>query len=199
MKVDVATDTGIETAVRLRLACEAHDQTLGTHLDHVAAYACALGRLIGLPEDRITALLHASPLHDLGKIGLPLELVNKRGALTGPEMDFVRTHTTIGYRILQGSDSRVIQSAALIALHHHENWDGTGYPHGLSGDAIPLDARIVAIADVYDALASSRSYKPAWDRAAIVEELMRLRGMKFDPELVDVFLNNLSMVRACVE
>src|SRR5690242_12668665 len=103
MKAIVATETGIEIATRLRLACEAHDTTLGSHLDHVATYACTLGRLVGLPEERITSLLHSAPLHDLGKIGLPVELVNKRGALTPGEMDLVRTHTVIGYRILQGS------------------------------------------------------------------------------------------------
>lgn len=198
MNMFVATEPGVEMALRLRLACEAHDTSLGEHLDHVAAYACELGRALGLAEDRILALRHAAPLHDLGKIGLPVELVNKRGALTDAEMDEIRTHTVIGHRILAGSEHPVIQSAALVALHHHENWDGTGYPHGLAGEDIPLDARIVAIADVYDALASPRSYKPAWDRSEIVQEMMRLRGTKFDPHLTDVFLQNLTAVHAAV-
>jgi HD-GYP domain-containing protein (c-di-GMP phosphodiesterase class II) len=198
MKTFTLTEPGVEMAVRLRLACEAHDTSLGSHLDHVAGYACALGRVLGLPDERITALHYSAPLHDLGKIGLPVELVNKRGALTGDEMELIKTHTVMGHRILDGSEWSIVQSAALVALHHHENWDGTGYPHGLRGEAIPLDARIVAIADVYDALASQRSYKPAWDRAQIVEEMMRLRGAKFDPELVDVFLSSLSTIRAAV-
>lgn len=199
MSTRITSDTGIEMAERLRLACEAHDTTLGSHLDHVAGYACALGRHLGLSDERIEALHHAAPLHDLGKIGLPMELVNKRGALTVAEMELVKTHVNIGYRILQGSDCSVIQSAALIALHHHENWDGSGYPHGLAGEAIPLDARIVAIADVYDALASPRAYKAAWGRAEIVEEMLRLRGAKFDPALLDLFLAHLSSIQAAVD
>ncbi len=198
MNATATADPGVEMAVRLRLACEAHDTSLGSHLDHVAGYACALARVIGLTEECIAALRHAAPLHDLGKIGLPLALVNKQGTLTAEEMELIRTHTVIGHRILAGSEWPVIQSAALVALHHHENWDGSGYPHGLAGEAIPLDARIVAIADVYDALASARSYKPAWNRAEIVEELMRLRATKFDPDLVDAFLNNLTSIRASV-
>lgn len=198
MNAVATADPGVEMAVRLRLACEAHDTTLGSHLDHVAAYACALGRVLGLGEDRIQALHYGAPLHDLGKIGLPLALVNKVGALSSEEMEQMRTHTVIGHRILAGSEWPVIQSAAVVALHHHENWDGTGYPHGLAGEAIPLDARIVAIADVYDALASARAYKPAWDRARIAEEMKRLRGTKFDPELLDAFLRNLTVVAAAV-
>lgn len=199
MRTFTALEPGVEMAMRLRFACEVHDTSLGSHLDHVAAYTCALGRVLGLTEERVNALQYAAPLHDLGKIGLALELVNKRGALTADEMELVKTHTVIGFRMLEGSEWPVMQSAALVALHHHENWDGSGYPHQLRGEAIPLDARIVAIADVYDALASSRSYKPAWDRAQIVEELMRLRGTKFDPDLIDAFLNNLSMIRASVD
>lgn len=184
--------------MRLRGACEAHDTTLGTHLDHVTSYTCDLARLMGLPDDHVNALLFATPLHDLGKIGLPFELLNKESALTEAEMEQIKTHTVIGHRVLAGSEWPVMKCAALIALHHHENWDGTGYPHALRGDAIPLDARIVAIADVYDALASQRSYKPAWDQAAIVEELLRLRGTKFDPHLLDVFLDNLSSIRLAI-
>lgn len=198
MKTLTSLEPGVEMAMRLRLACEAHDTTLGSHLDHVAGYACSLARLAGLAEDRVNALHYASPLHDLGKIGLPIELLNKNGSLTEAEKELIKTHTVIGHRVLERSEWAVLQSASLIALHHHENWDGSGYPHALRGDAIPLDARIVAIADVYDALASQRSYKPAWDRTAIVEELLRLRGTKFDPDLLDVFLDNLSAIRAAV-
>ena len=184
-------EPGIEMAVRLRRACEAHDPTIGEHLNRVAQYACDLGRIVGLSKEELVELHHAAPLHDLGKIGLPIELLNKRGSLSADEFDRLKTHCVIGYQILQGSSWRVIHCAARIALSHHECWNGTGYPQGLRGDEIPLDARIVAIADVYDALLSRRAYKPAWDLDSVVAELRRLRGSKFDPDLLDAFLANL--------
>jgi putative two-component system response regulator len=189
-------DPGIEMAVRLRRACEAHDDSLGSHLDHVAHYACALGRMLGLPEERIEELHFASPLHDIGKVAIPLDLLNKPARLSNEEMAVVRSHTTIGHRILEGSTWPVIQCAARIALAHHECWDGTGYPHALHGEEIPLEARIVAVADVYDALLSKRAYKPAWGIEAVVDELRRLRGTKFDPKLLDLFLSDLPRASA---
>lgn len=181
-------DPGVEIALRLRRACEAHDNELGTHLDHVAFYACELGRLARLPESSIRELHYAAPLHDVGKIALPPMLLHKPGALSPEEMEVVRSHTVIGHHILQDSRWGVVQCAARIALHHHENWDGSGYPHGLRGEAIPLEARIVAIADVFDALLSKRAYKPAWDESSVLTEMGRLRGTKFDPALLDLFL-----------
>lgn len=183
---------GAEMALRLRYACEAHEKSIGPHLDRVSHYTCVIARLLGLPEAQIEFLRHAAPLHDVGKIGLSTELLTKPTTLTEEEMQTVRGHTVIGHRILAGSGSPVIQCAARIALSHHEAWNGRGYPHGLSGTDIPLDARITAIADVYDALLSQRAYKPAWKQDAVINELQRLRAVKFDPDILDLFLENLA-------
>jgi HD-GYP domain-containing protein (c-di-GMP phosphodiesterase class II) len=185
------TDPGAELAWRLRYACEAHDTSISSHLDRVSDYACDIARRMGLPTSHVDQLRLATPLHDVGKIGLPLELLRKPGKLTADEMVQIRSHTLIGYRILEESPWPVIQCAAKIALAHHEDWAGGGYPHGISGTAIPLDARIVAIADVYDALMSARAYKPAWEEERVLEEMRRLRAVKFDPELLDLFLGHL--------
>ena len=178
-------------AVRLRQACEAHDVTIITHLDRVSRYACEIARLAGLPTARLIELHYASPLHDIGKIGLPLSLLNKSGELTAEDREQIKTHTLIGHRILEGSAWPVIRCAAQVALSHHECWDGSGYPHGLSGEKIPLDARIVAVADVFDALISHRAYKPAWEEEHAISEMLRMRGKKFDPEILDMFMQHL--------
>ncbi|MGC4072594.1 MAG: HD-GYP domain-containing protein [Nibricoccus sp.] len=185
---------GVEIAVRLRLACEAHDTSISSHLDRVSRYACEIGRLMGLDETRLLELHHATPLHDVGKIGLSQELLSKPGRLTREEMETIKSHSMIGYRMLEGSPWPVIQCAARIALSHHECWDGTGYPQGLVGEQIPLDARIVAVADVYDALLSARAYKPAWEEDLVVSEMRRMRETKFDPAILDLFLDNLSQM-----
>jgi putative two-component system response regulator len=189
-----ATDPGVEMAGRLRLACEAHDAGISQHLDRVSRYACDIGRLMGLSDLQLFELRHATPLHDLGKIGLPIELLNKVGRLTHEEMELIKTHTTLGHRILDGSTWSVMQCAARIALSHHECWDGSGYPHHLVGDAIPMDARIVAVADVYDALMSQRAYKPAWEEDMVIAEMRRLREVKFEPAILDLFIENLPVV-----
>lgn len=188
------SDPGLEIAVRLRLACEAHDATISPHLDRVSRYACDIGKLMGFSDARLQELRQATPLHDLGKIALPLEILNKVGRLTNAEMETVRTHTTIGYKILEGSTWPIIQCAANIALSHHECWSGGGYPQKLVGEAIPLDARIVAVADVYDALMSQRAYKPAWEEDMVVAEMRRLREDKFDPAILDLFIEHLPVV-----
>lgn len=189
-------DPGFEIALRMRLACEAHDPTIVGHLDHVTHCTCELARLAGLHEARVLELHYATPLHDVGKLGLPREILDKPGRLTPEERQIVVSHTTIGHRILEGSRWPVIQCAARIALSHHENWDGSGYPHNLRGTAVPIEARLVAIADVYDALLSQRAYKPAWSEDAVLDELRRLRGIKFEPELLDLFLGNLARMAA---
>ena len=186
-----AKNPGVEMAARLRLACEAHDNSISSHLDRVSRYACEIGRLMGLDETRLLELHHATPLHDVGKIGLPQELLSKPGRLTHEEMETIKSHSVIGYRMLEGSPWPVMQCAARIALSHHECWDGTGYPQGLAGEQIPLDARIVAVADVYDALMSQRAYKPAWEEDLVVAEMRRLRETKFDPAILDLFLDHL--------
>lgn len=192
------SDPGLEMAVRLRRACEAHDTSISTHLDRVAHYACEIARLLKLPERQVLELHHATPLHDVGKIGIPIEVLNKPGRLTREEMEVVKSHTVLGHRILEGSEYSLMQCAARIALSHHESWDGSGYPHGLRGKNIPLDARIVAVADVYDALMSQRSYKPAWEEEVVLDEMRSLRERKFDPEILDLFLGKLSAIAAPV-
>lgn len=194
MKSSSLSVPGIEIAVRLRLCCEAHDSTIASHLDRVGRYSCEIGRLMGLSETQLIELHHATPLHDVGKIGIPSEILNKPGRLTAMEMETVKSHTVLGHRILQGSDLPLIQCAARIALSHHECWDGSGYPHGIAGKNIPLDARIVAVADVYDALMSQRAYKPAWEEELVLAELRTLRELKFDPQILDLFLDNISAI-----
>ena len=192
-------DPGLEIALRLRYACEAHDPTIGSHLDRVTRFACEIGRMVGLTEARLTDLFYATPLHDVGKIGIPIDLLNKPGALTTSEMDIIKRHTVIGHRMLAGSSWPVIHSAAEIALSHHECWDGRGYPYGLAGEKIPLEARIVAVADVYDALISRRAYKPAWDEDRVMTEMVQMRGIKFDPEILDLFVSRLPEIVALSE
>ncbi len=187
-------DPGAELALRLRYACEAHDPSISSHLDRVSTYACEIGRRIGLGEQQLNDLRQATPLHDVGKIALPISLLSKPGKLTAEEMVQIRSHTLVGHRILQHSPWPVIQCAARIALAHHEDWNGGGYPNGIAGDLIPLDARIVAVADVYDALMSSRAYKPAWEEDRVLAEMKRLRGLKFDPDILDAFLEGLPAV-----
>jgi putative two-component system response regulator len=186
---------GVEMALRLRYACEAHEESIAPHLDRVSDYACGIARMLDLPEEQIEFLRHAVPLHDVGKIGLSTELLRKPTTLTDAEMEIIRSHTLIGHRILAGSRSPVMQCAARIALSHHEAWNGHGYPHALAGSDIPIDARITAIADVYDALLSQRAYKPAWEHDAVILEMQRLRAVKFDPDLLDLFIENLAAVK----
>lgn len=193
------TDPGAELALRMRYACEAHDSTIASHLDRVSTYACEIGRRLGYSDAKLTELRLATPLHDVGKIGLPIALLRKPGKLTAEEMVQIRSHTVIGYRILEASPWPVIQCAARIALFHHEDWSGTGYPQGKAGTDIPLDARIVAVADVYDALMSDRAYKPAWEEERVLGEMRRLRGLKFDPELLDIFLEQLPKIAVPLE
>jgi HD-GYP domain-containing protein (c-di-GMP phosphodiesterase class II) len=193
------SDPGTEMAVRLRYACEAHDPTIGSHLDRVSRYAAEIGRLTGLSPTRLAELHYATPLHDVGKIGVPIELLNKPAGLTTAEMDVIKQHTVIGFRMLDGSAWPVIRCAALIALAHHECWDGGGYPHGVSGGRIPLEARIVAVADVYDALISRRAYKPAWEEDRVMAEMRQMRAVKFDPEIFDLFVEHLPGIVAASE
>lgn len=184
----------IEMAIRLRKVCEAFDPTISSHLDNVARYACELARLADLSEDRIRQIHYAAPLHDLGKIGLRRTLLEKPGTLDANEMMTIQSHTRIGHDILAGNPWPTIECAASIALNHHENWDGSGYPNGLRGEETPIEARLVAVADVYDALLSTRPYKAAWSEDDVLGELKRLSGVKFEPGLIELFLDNLPKI-----
>lgn len=177
-----------EVLDRLALAAEYRDNGTRAHTARVARTALALSRAIGLPEDEASLIGQAAPLHDVGKLAVPDAILLKPGRLTEAEFSQIKTHTTAGAAILAGSASDVLQRAEEIALTHHEQWDGSGYPSGLRGESIPMSGRIVALADVFDALTHDRPYKSAWPAAAATAEIQRLRNRQFDPAVVDAFL-----------
>jgi len=177
----------IEIIERLARAAEFRDDNTGQHTERVGQMAALLARQIGLSDTQVSLIRRAAPLHDVGKIGIPDSVLLKLGKLTAAEFELVKTHTTIGARILSGSRFTILRLAEEIAFHHHERWDGNGY-NGISGSEIPLGGRIVAIADVFDALTQQRPYKPAWPVGDAIAEIDRQRGRQFDPALVDAFL-----------
>ena len=179
-----------ETLYRLAKAIEYRDLGTGVHLLRMSHYAEAIAEAIGMPDEDVQILTSAAPLHDIGKIGIPDAVLLKRGSLTDEEFAVMRRHPLIGYDILRDSQSRFVQMGAMIALRHHERWDGSGYPDGLKGVEIPLPARIVALADVFDALTSERPYKRAWSAEEAFDYVGANRGTLFDPACVDVLLSN---------
>lgn len=178
-----------ETLLRLARAGEHKDYDTAQHLHRMSMYSRALAEAIGLTEEEAEVIELASPLHDIGKIGIPDSILLKKGPLDDDEMKNMRRHPLIGYEILQGSPSKYLQKGGEIALAHHEKFDGTGYPNQIQGSDIPLSARIVAIADVFDALTSVRPYKDAWDIDQALGYISEQSGKHFDPELVTVMLN----------
>lgn len=177
----------IEIIERLARAAEFRDDNTGQHTERVGQMAALLAKKIGLPDSQISLIRRAAPLHDVGKIGIPDSILLKLGKLTEEEFVIVRTHTTIGARILSGSRFPILRLAEEIAFNHHERWDGDGYA-GIAADAIPLAGRIVAIADVFDALTQKRPYKAAWPVGEAIAEIERQRGRQFDPVIADAFL-----------
>ncbi|MCX7962753.1 MAG: response regulator [Burkholderiales bacterium] len=177
-----------ETLLRLARAGEFRDEETGFHLIRMARYSRLIANAIGLERDEAETIELAAPLHDIGKIGIPDGILLKPGRLDEPDWTVMKRHPLIGHEILKGSASKYVRMGALIALGHHERYDGKGYPSGLDGDHIPLCARIVAVADVYDALTSRRPYKKAWRPEEAFEYLRAQRGKHFDPALVDAFL-----------
>jgi putative two-component system response regulator len=176
-----------EIIERLAKAAEFRDDHTGQHTERVGQMAALIAKEMELPEGQVTLIRRAAPLHDVGKIGIPDKILMKLGKLTAEEFAVVKTHTTIGARILSGSRFPILRLAEEIAFSHHERWDGSGYA-GISRDSIPLAGRIVAIADVFDALTQHRPYKEAWPVERAVTEIARQRGRQFDPALVDAFL-----------
>jgi putative two-component system response regulator len=183
-----------ETIYRLSRAAEFRDDETGQHLQRMSRYCQLIGRRIGLDENTCELLRIASPMHDVGKLGIPDRILLKPGRLTTEEFAVMKGHAEIGYRILVGSDATPLKIAATIAYTHHEKWDGNGYPRGLKGEDIPLPGRIAAIADVFDALTSARPYKPAWALDDALELMRNNRGAHFDPNLVDAFFDALPEV-----
>jgi putative two-component system response regulator len=182
----------IEILDRLAGAAEFRDDDTGQHTRRVAVLAAVLGRRLGSDDTLVDLIRRAAPLHDLGKIGIPDGVLLKPGKLTEHEFELMKTHTTIGARILSGGKSSLIRMAEEIAWSHHERWDGTGYPRGLAGEAIPLAARLVSVADVFDALTHDRPYRKAWPLSEVLVEIERGSRGRFDPRVAQAFLQLLS-------
>jgi putative two-component system response regulator len=181
-------NASLETIVRLARAAEYRDECTGEHVIRMSYYSAAVARQMALPAQDIENILHAAPMHDIGKIGIPDSILLKPGKLDQQEICVMQRHTQIGAQILSGSASDVIKIAEEIALTHHEKWDGTGYPLKLKENGIPLFGRIVAIADVFDALCSPRVYKPAMPVVEVRVLIDRERGRHFDPDVTDAFM-----------
>lgn len=188
-----------ETLLRLAKAGEYRDQCTGNHILRMAKYARLIAEHLGLSSQETDEIELSAPMHDLGKIGVPDHILLKPGAYTPEEMAIMRRHCLIGYEILANSPSRYLQIGAVIALGHHEKFDGTGYPNALAGDKIPLVSRIVAVADVFDALTSTRPYKSAWNAREAVRYIREQAGRHFDPVCVQAFLARLDDVERIME
>ncbi|MFT6924470.1 MAG: two-component system response regulator RpfG [Psychromonas sp.] len=181
-----------ETILRLAKAGEYRDQETGNHVIRMAKYSRKIAEQLGLTDQECEDIEHAAQMHDIGKIGIPDSILLKPGKFDAREWKIMQTHTTIGYEILSDSQSKYIQMGAIIALNHHERFDGHGYPNRLKGAEIPLIARIVSVADVFDALRSVRPYKTAWSIERTIDFLTKQSGTQFDPKCVDAFCNRIT-------
>jgi putative two-component system response regulator len=177
----------VEMLRRLALAAEYRDDNTREHTERVAALAARLGQKLGLSDLAVTHIRHAAPLHDVGKIAIPDSILLKPGRLAAAEFEVVKTHAEAGARVLAEGDSELLEVAESIARSHHERWDGTGYPDGLAGDAIPLVGRLVHVADVFDVLVHERPYKDAFSVEDAASEITGGAGSQFDPEVVEAF------------
>ena len=185
----------LDTIIRLSRAAEYRDEDTGSHITRIAQYSQALARALGMAESECEFLLHAAPMHDIGKIAIPDRVLLKPGKLTEDEMSLMKQHTTYGAQLLNGAESELMQVAEKIAYTHHEKWNGTGYPQGTSGDRIDIHGRIVAVVDVYDALRSRRPYKEPMPYEKTIGILREERGSHFDPEILDAFLDIQGQIR----
>jgi putative two-component system response regulator len=181
-------ETAWEVLERLARAGELRDDDTGLHTRRVAELSARIAAAMRLPAAQVEMIRRTAPLHDVGKIGIPDGVLLKPGKLNPGEWELMKRHTTIGAEVLSDGSSEMVRMAEAIALGHHERWDGGGYPQGVAGDAIPLPARIVALADVFDALSSERPYRPAWPRERVLAEIQAGRGTHFDPAVVDAFM-----------
>jgi putative two-component system response regulator len=169
------------------MASEYKNDDTGIHIKRMSLYSAAIARKMGLDEKTVETILYAAPMNDLGKIGIPDAILMKPSKLDGTEWEIIKLHTAIGAKILEGSDAEFIRMGETIALSHHEKWDGSGYPNRLKGAEIPLAARIVAVADVFDALTSVRPYRKAFPTSEALSMIKEGSGSHFDPETVDAF------------
>jgi putative two-component system response regulator len=188
--------TRLEIVQRLGLASEYKDNETGLHVIRMSHFSRVLGLAAGMSEQQADDLLHAAPMHDVGKIGIPDRILQKPGPLDPDEWKVMQGHAAIGAEIIGEHGRGMLALARNIALTHHEKWDGSGYPNGLAGEAIPLEGRIAAIADVFDALTSVRPYKKAWTEEAALAYLVEQKGHHFDPALVDLFIEKMPAIRA---
>jgi HD-GYP domain-containing protein (c-di-GMP phosphodiesterase class II)/methylmalonyl-CoA mutase cobalamin-binding subunit len=180
-----------ETVRRLSMAVEFRDEDTGAHIERIGRFSTLLAEHIGMDPEFCERLKHAAPLHDVGKVAIPDAILLKPGPLTPEERAIVETHAEEGHRLVKGSSSSILDLAATIALSHQEKWDGTGYPRGLKGEEIPIEGRIVAVADVFDALTSDRVYRKAFPVDQAIQMMREQRGRHFDPVLLDAFLEVL--------
>lgn len=198
-QTQVIRESREEVALRLVSAAGFRDLETGMHVRRIGLYAAEMGQLLGKPGEWVEHIRLAAPMHDIGKIGVPDAVLQKRGPLDADEWTVMRRHTLIGAAMLKDSKVPFMQMAARIAACHHEKWDGSGYPRGLTGETIPLEARITAIADVFDALSNARHYKAAWGEAEVLAELRACSGGHFDPTLLACFLENLAVFKGILK
>jgi len=184
-----------EIALRLISASEHRDNETGMHVRRIGLYAAEMARLLGWSQAAVETIESAAPMHDIGKIGVPDAILQKPAALTEAEWVTMKMHTTMGATILKGSSVPFIQMGACIALGHHEKWNGSGYPFALRGEEIPIEARMTALLDVYDAVSNRRHYKDPWPEYQVIQVIQEGAGVHFDSDLVRVFLNNLDRFR----
>ncbi|MGC2518367.1 MAG: HD domain-containing phosphohydrolase [Burkholderiales bacterium] len=199
-KIDEATREirrrEVDTLFRLAKAAEQRDKVTGMHLVRMAKYSALIARGVGLSPAEQETIELAAPMHDIGKIGIPDRILQNPGKLSGEDLHVMQSHARIGYGLLKDSSSGYLQIAAVIALGHHEKFDGSGYPTGLKGEHIPIEARVVALADVYDALTSVRPYKPAWPVDDALAYVQQQAGQHFDPRFVGVMIENRDEIAA---
>ena len=188
-------DSYLDTVLRLSLAAECRDKYTGDHIARISKYSFFIAKEIGLPEKTTQNILFAAPMHDVGKIGIPDAILLKKGKLNTEEYEIIKTHCAIGARILSDSQSEILQIAESIALTHHERWNGKGYPQGISREEIPIEGRIIALADVFDALISQRPYKEPFSFETACTIIRENRGKHFEPALVDLFFENYKEIK----
>jgi putative two-component system response regulator len=188
-------DAHLDTIRRLTIASDLKDHVTGGHIERIGLYSSVLAKAVQLAPGDVETVRHAAPMHDVGKLGIPDEILLKPGPLTDAEWAIMRTHTTLGGDLLAGSDSEVIRMGERIARSHHEKWDGTGYPDGLAGEDIPIEARICAVVDFFDATTMDRPYRTAIPMDDVLGMMREGSGSHFDPTLLDLFFERLETIQ----